>query len=160
MDLNSIHYNINDNDTPINNNDNEALLPSIELKENNQSNIKYPTNCELFYETGKNKKKYDYDLIKHINPQGFFEIMNSRIVEMISQTKMKFYLSFDNNPEVSNCYLYIFFICIFSFCASMMIGSIVLSEKKNDSIGVLINYFINMCIIFYCHVYYYLVCNK
>ena len=103
MEQNPINYNINDNDTPIDNKDNESLLPPIELMENNQSNNnnKYPT-CELFYKTGEDKKISDYDLVKHIDPLGFFEVINCRIVEMVSQTKMKFNLSFDNSPEAQN----------------------------------------------------------
>ena len=55
MEQNPINYNINDNDTPIDNKDNESLLTSIELMENNQSNNKYAV-CELFYKTEIDKK--------------------------------------------------------------------------------------------------------
>ena len=112
-----------DYNTPLNNNN--ILSPPNEIVNSNNNNYRYATNCQLFYITGEYKNDSNYELIKHINPQGFFEIINCRIAEMISQTKMKINLNHTNCPEDPNCFFYILIICMSFIFLSFITGIIV-----------------------------------
>ena len=102
--------------TPMTVEANESLFPT---NGNNIPKKQYSTSCNLFYYNGKRAKIINYDLIKHVNPQGFFEVNNNcKIIKMLSQFQMKINIDGTNSPEGSKCHSAIFSLCFcFFFCS-------------------------------------------
>ena len=108
--------------TPMTVEANESLFPT---NGNYIPKKQYSTSCKLFYYNGKRAKIINYDLIKHVNPQGFFEVNNNcKIIKMLSQTQMKINIDGTNSPEGSKCHSAIFSLCFCFFFVANMISMI------------------------------------
>ena len=109
--------------TPMTVETNESLFPT---NGNNITKKQYSTSCNLFYYNGKYAKMINYDLINHVNPQGFFEVnSNCKIIRMLSQTQMIINLDGINSPEVSKFHTYIFLICFIALSLVNVISAII-----------------------------------